>query len=328
MLEFFKDSRKNNNASARLTDLSQKDQNDAIHSLRNSKPIERPRFEKFYIYGLLSFLGLLTADVTIIGFRDKMMPTSAPSAKHAPPLASSMQYENYDNIVARNIFNSDGVIPPALNKSGAKSEDDSAPVPSQLPMQLIGTIVHVNKARSIATVELKNINKILPFIPNDDMEGLATLIRIDRKRIVFRNNNNGRMEYIQIKDENAISFDRGKKTNTSGIDQRGNSFTVQRSMIDKMLNNLPELLQQARAVPYIPPGSSKVEGFIILDIAKDSIFENIGLKKNDVLKTVNNQKIDSPAKALELYNELKTQNGIALEVERDGRSETLNYTIQ
>jgi general secretion pathway protein C len=157
---------------------------------------------------------------------------------------------------------------------------------------------------------------------------LATLVRVDRKRVIFKNTNNGRLEYIEIKDENSISFERGQKKSAGPIDQRGNNFTLQRSMVDKLLSNLPEHLQQARAVPYIPPGSNKVEGFIILDITQGSIFEQIGLKKNDVIKGVNGQKVDSPAKALEFYNELKNSPGIALDIERDGRTETFNYTIQ
>lgn len=306
------------------------DQNDSIHSIRNSKPAVRPRFEKYFVHALLAFIALLTADAIILGFRDRMMPTSAPPARSAAPLANSNPYESYDSVVSRNIFNSDGVIPPPVTNGGAgKQNDDMNPVPSQLPMQLVGTIVHVNSARSVATVELKNINKILPFLPNDDMEGLATLIRVDRKRIIFRNSNNRRLEYIEIKDDNAVVFEKGKKAaSASGIDQRGNNFTLQRSTVDKFLNNLPEHLQQARAVPYIPPGSNRVEGFIILDIAQGSVFEQIGLKRNDVIKGVNGQKVDSPAKALELYNDLKNTTGIALEIERDGRSETLNYAIQ
>jgi len=309
--------------------LSQKE-NDSIHSVRNSKSVERPRFEKYYIYLLLGFVALLTADLVILGFRDQMMPTNAPPSGRAPPPLREASIESYDSVVSRNIFNSDGVIPPPINKSGGgQPADEQTPVPSQLPMQLIGTIVHVNPARSIATVELKNTNKIIPFIPNDDMEGMATLIRVDRKRAIFRNSNNGRLEYIEIKDNNVISFERNKKaTTTTGIEQSGNNFTLTRNTVDKFLNNLPEHLQQARAVPYIPPGSNKVEGFIILDIMQGSVFEQIGLKRNDVIKGVNGQKVDSPGKALELYNELKNTNGIALEIERDGRQETLSYTIQ
>ncbi len=241
-----------------------------------------------------------------------------------------MAQTSTDKILARNIFNSDGVIPPAINQgAGEQNQEEANPVPSQLPLVLLGTIVHVNPARSVATIEMKNNNKILPFIPNDDMEGIAKLLKVDRKRAIFRNLNNNRLEYIEIKEDSNIVFETRKKGSTSGeIDQKGNNFSIKKSLIDKLISNLPEHLQQARAVPYTPPGGSKIEGFIILDIQPGSIFEQIGLTKNDILKGVNGQKVDSPARALELYNDLKTAGSISLEIERGGRFETLNYTIQ
>lgn len=306
-----------------------KSQGDGLHSVRLAKPVERPRFERFYIYGLLFFLALLTADLIIVANRDLMMPKSAPPARRPPP-PKPMALGSYDKIIGRNIFNADGVIPPPINQGGgSQPTDEATPVPSQLPIVLVGTIVHVNAARSLATVEMKNSNKIIPFVPNDDMEGLAKLLKVERKRAIFRNLNNNRLEYIEIKDDSAIVFETKKKAGPVGeIDQKGNTFAIKRTLIDKLITNLPEHLQQARAVPYTPPGGSKIEGFIILDIQPGSIFEQIGLAKNDIIQEVNGQKVDSPARALELYNELKTAGSISIGVERGGRSETLNYTIQ
>ncbi|MGE3974510.1 MAG: PDZ domain-containing protein [Bdellovibrionales bacterium] len=299
------------------------------HGLRQTQVGERPRGEKYYIYGLLFFIAFLTADLLIVRHRDLMMPKSAPPARPAPPPRPLAQ-TSYDKILARNIFNADGLVPPPIGGDGSSSSDENVPVLSQLPIILVGTIVHVNPARSIATVEIKNSNKILPFIPNDDMEGLAKLLKVDRKRAIFRNSNNNRIEYIEIKDDSTIVFETKKKPGavSTEIDQRGNNFVIKKSLIDKLITNLPEHLQQARAVPYTPPGSSKATGFIILDIQPGSIFEQIGLNKNDILTEVNGQKVDSPARALELYNELKTAGSISIGVERNGRFENLNYSIQ
>lgn len=284
----------------------------------------RPRFEPYYIHALLAFIALLTSDLLIVANRGLMMPTgAAPVRKSQAPLRK--EKPAYDQIIARNMFNADGVIPPPINKEHAPQEEN-VPVLSQLPLVLIGTIVHVNQAKSIATIELKNLNKILPFAPNDDMEGLGKMLRVDRKRAIFRNSANNRVEYIEIKDDNAISFETSKKGSLE-IEQRGNNFVVKKSELDKWLNNLPEILQQARAVPH-QDATGKVDGFIILDIQPGSLFEKLGLLKNDLLKSVNGQKVDSPARALELYQDLKTANSVAIEVDRAGRSETLSYNVQ
>src|SRR5688572_24978249 len=100
------------------------DRKSGEHMLRQAKPTERPRFEKYFIYGLLFFLALLTADLIIISQRDLMMPKNAPPARRPPPPKPLAQIST-EKILSRNIFNADGVIPPALNQgSGGQSIDE------------------------------------------------------------------------------------------------------------------------------------------------------------------------------------------------------------
>ena len=72
-------------------------------------------------------------------------------------------------------------------------------MPSQLPLTLVGTIVHVNPAKSIATIQIRGgaTPKIIPYIPNDEVENFATLVEVERYRAIFRNRANGRLEYIE-----------------------------------------------------------------------------------------------------------------------------------
>ena len=74
--------------------------------------------------------------------------------------------------------------------------------------------------------------------------------------------------------------------------------------------------------------NGKVDGFRILNLAPGSIYDKLGLKRNDVIKGVNGEPVDSPAKAVQLYNDLKTSSSISITIDRNGRPETLNYSIQ
>ncbi|HEX4923055.1 MAG TPA: type II secretion system protein GspC [Bdellovibrionales bacterium] len=291
----------------------------------------RPPFERLYPYVLAAFIGFLAADLLILAYRDRMLPTAAPPGKRpVVKMAERRERFDYERIAQRNMFNNDGIIPPPVGKKDQPEEQPlDNPVPSQLPLTLVGTIVHVNPARSIATIELKSQNKILPFVPNDEIEGLAKVLKIERKRCIFRNTNNNRLEYIEIKDDSPISFETNKKAATEApVKQEGNNFSLKRDEVNNLINNLPEVLQQARAVPNIVPGSGgRVDGFRILDIAPGSIFEKLGLQRQDVIKEVNGQMVDSPARALELYNELKSAGSIQISIDRNGRKENFNYTI-
>ena len=297
---------------------------------RKSEADGPPGFARHLGMGLTLLLALMAADLGIIAIRDRMLPSGAPvpARPPSPPPIKPGRFE-YDVVTQRNVFNSDGKIPPALGQTEETAPQDGEPVPSQLPLNLVGTIVHVNPARGVATIEIKTSNKILSFVPNDAIESLATLVRVERKKAIFRNLGSGRLEYIEIKDEAGLKIGMAKKGAGPSIDQQGSTFTLKRSDLNKVLDNLPEVLQQARAVPNIVPGSGgRIDGFKILDIMPGSIYEKIGIQRMDIIKEVNGQPVDSPARAMELYNELKNSPQLSLTLERGGRLETNNYRVE
>lgn len=294
---------------------------------------EKPPFEFGYIYILLAFIGFSISDLSILSIRHLLLPTQAPplpSSQKKPSFVPTQMDNVYQSITQRNIFNSDGKIPDPVSKKeeGLKAEGPS--VPSSLPLNLIGTIVHLNPAKSVATIELKGKNKVKSYSNGADVEGIGKILKIERKKVTFRNLNNRQLEHIEIKSDLNFNFGFKASSQTSSkgdVKQEGqNQFKLDRSVIMKYTTNLPELLQQARAVPYTD-ASGKVGGFRLLDMQPGSIFEKLGLHKNDIIKSVNGQPVDSPAKAMELYNSLKNSASIAIGVERDGKDEDMKYNI-
>jgi general secretion pathway protein C len=69
------------------------------------------------------------------------------------------------------------------------------------------------------------------------------------------------------------------------------------------------------------------EGFKLVDVQRRSIYEKLGLRKNDVIKRFNGTRIDSPEKALLIFNELKSASSVEIVIERDGKEQTLRYTV-
>lgn len=293
-------------------------------------------FEKFIPYLLAIFIGFCIADLVILEYRDLMLPQSAP-----PSRPRSNTNENfvgrgtYNNIVSRNIFSSDGIIPDALMTKGQEGQQkEEAPVLSSLPLTLIGTLVHSNPDKSIASIEVKSKNQTLPFRVKADIAGLAALVSIERQKIIFRNSNSNRLEFIEMKkDGNKVSFDSGAKVATTQGSKEvqkidDNNYVIKRADLLKYTGDLSSVLMQARAVPNRVPGTGEINGFRLLDIQPGSIFEQLGLQKMDVIKGVDGTPVDSPAKAMELYNALKSSPKLALQIERNGKTETKNYNIQ
>lgn len=291
--------------------------------------------EKLSVYAFVALIALFTADLALLFVRGSMYPQAAPPAIPVPRVTQNPA-QSQGNLAAirdRNIFNADGKIPPSLaEKAGGAGtqEEDPEPVPSNLPITLSGTIVHANPARSIATVSGRGGKQDLVAVKVGMVipDNLATVISIDRSKITFRNNANKRREFIEMKEDSKISFGSVKPVQQGEVLKKSDTdFELKRDDINRLTNNLPELLQQARAVPRMGAGGT-IECFNLAEIAKGSIYERLGLKQNDCIKSVNGEKIDSPAKAMELYNALRSSaNMINLGIERNGRDDNFQYNI-
>jgi general secretion pathway protein C len=251
------------------------------------------------------------------------------------------QSSTYQVIVSKNIFAPDNVIPDTLAILKAKQSNNVAkeeqvkedvPVPSTLPLSLVGTIVHSNPEKSIANIEIKSKNMTIAVRVGKTIERMAKLESVERGRVIIRNSNNNRLEFLELKDLNKLSFNSTQKVtaeaNKEDVKETApNQFEVKRADVIKYTSDLSNVLQQAAMVPVRGPGG-EIQGFRFVNIQPDSIYTKLGFQVGDVIKNVNGEAIDSPAKALELYNALKGSNDIKLNVERNGREQEMQYMIK
>lgn len=296
---------------------------------------ERPPWEGAYPYLIALLVGYFIADYSILSLRPSMISTQLPPPR--PPKISnfaSMDRNQYNVITDRNIFNADGIIaPPMSTQGGPGNEQDQPAVLSQLPIKLEGTMVHANPRKSIASVSVKSKNETKAVMVDDELEGLCKIKKIERRRLTFKNLNNGRMEYIEIPKEGSLTFglqDKSHTVNTDEVVKQGEfEFAMNRDDLNKYLSDLSGVLNQARMVPNIVPGTGgKVEGFRFVSISPGSVYEKLGFKPMDVIKSVNGDAVNSPTKAMELYNALKSESNIVMQVERDGRLENFRYNVK
>lgn len=93
------------------------------------------------------------------------------------------------------------------------------------------------------------------------------------------------------------------------------------SEANNILNNLPKL----KIRPYYE--ANKISGMMVEGIADDSIIAAAGIRNKDIVKTVNNQKIDSYQKALQVFTKAKNQSEISVSLLRGGLIQNLRYHI-
>lgn len=291
----------------------------------------RPRLESLAAIALLLVIGLAAADLTILNFRGFMLPGDPPAT--VPVYTSRNTYtgkEKFQVVTGRNIFSRDQKIPDPLGGAPTKQQDD-APVPTQLAITLIGTLVHANPVRSVATLNLRSKNDVVAVrVDGEIPDGLGTVTKIERSKMIFRNNASGRLEYVQMQEEgSAVGFNVVTATAVApGITATSdNDRAVRREDLNRYLQDLPSILQQARAVPRIG-ANGLIECFNIAEMQAGSIFEALGIRRGDCIESVNGERIDSPAKAMEMFQALRgSASQITLGFERGGRKESSNFSI-
>ncbi|WDT81411.1 MAG: PDZ domain-containing protein [Candidatus Manganitrophus sp.] len=101
---------------------------------------------------------------------------------------------------------------------------------------------------------------------------------------------------------------------------------VDRREIENAVNNLPQLLTKARIVPNFSEG--KPDGFRIFAITEDSLYAKIGLQNGDILHRVNGIEVKDPQNFLKVFEQLKDENAINVDLVRNNQRETFSYEVR
>lgn len=104
------------------------------------------------------------------------------------------------------------------------------------------------------------------------------------------------------------------------------SYTINRTLVDRVLANQAELMRTARVIPHEVDG--RVVGVKIYGIRRSSLLGRLGIQNGDMLRTINGYDLTQPDSALEAYTRLRTADRLSLNLERRGQTITINYQIR
>jgi general secretion pathway protein C len=165
----------------------------------------------------------------------------------------------------------------------------------------------------------------------------ASVFRVTSKRVYILNN--GRPEFLELEGNApvvaqntpppppaAAALNPELGDIDKGVNCTGNSCTVERQLVEKLLSNTTMLATAARFVPSIKDG--KPNGFKLYAIRPQSIFGRIGLQNGDTIKQINGSDMTTPDAALALYTKLRNASHLSVQVERRGETVTLDYSIR
>ena len=208
------------------------------------------------------------------------------------------------------------------------------PVRSSLHGNLIGTAIADPPRYSLCQITNPDVNETQVYGIGDKYQG-ARIYRIEKERVLL--DNNGVNEYIDNGGLGAPNLGvtplpvpgmaQAQHEGGDGVRQLSeNQYVVARSEINSALTNLSDLATKARIVPSFKNGVAN--GFKLFSIVPDSLYAKIGIQNGDVIRRINGYEMNSPDKALEIYQKLRDASRIEIEIERRGETLRKSYSIE
>lgn len=89
---------------------------------------------------------------------------------------------------------------------------------------------------------------------------------------------------------------------------------------------MPLIMKEARFVPNMEDGI--VSGFRITNLPSQSVISRVGIRKNDIIKKINNVELNSVEGLFDLYMRFKDESRFEVTIERNGRTFRILYTLK
>jgi general secretion pathway protein C len=298
----------------------------------------------FLVLSALLGLALGTFCAALLGYLLQSPPstTTADAARTARP-KTTVSLQDYQNILGRDIFNSAGgklSFAPETDRSAA-----AAPVAVVSDWELIGTVS--GGASPLAT--LRNEDETRAYAQGSELPDGSTLTLVERSRATITLPD-GREQQLVLTDESgsggaaaaapglgsAKSRARASRrkppttattaATTTGVRALGeNRWLITSAEADNARDNIGELLKQARIEPNLVDGQTS--GFMVKMIQPGTLISQLGLQVGDVLHEINDVSLDSPEKALQVFQQLRQARQVNIALERSGTPMTFSYEI-
>ena len=264
-------------------------------------------------------------------------PSKQKEVRSTGAVNRKVQDRDASAILRRNLFGSKILdTSEAAEKSGADLE--SLPE-STLPLKLRGTVVQVSGKRSFAIIQDTGTREQEIHFVGDEIREGTILISVTRNRVVLLRN--GREEILDKDEDRSASppavrrrarstrIAKARAATQGPVTVRkvgDNNFVMDRREVEGMLQDFNKLLTQIRVVPHFADG--KPDGFKIFNIRPGSFFASLGMVNGDIIKRVNGLDITGPEQALQMFQQLRDESRVTVDLERFRKNLTLQYEIR
>jgi len=235
---------------------------------------------------------------------------TTPMERERAALQPRHELSEYSSILDRGLF----------GEGKGPSSGPAAAAAASVSYQLIGTI----EGEQFAGAVLEDSTGQAFYRMNQKMPDGSEIVKVMRDKVSIRRSDGVLVDVEVVDDTKIVTMQTG---GGPGVMKLANGkFAVDQKEVLASTENMSQILTQARALPYQEQG--KTVGFRISEIVPGSIYEKIGLQNGDVIQRVNSQDVDDPSKFFQLYQGLKNERSISIDLLRGGQPQTMTYEIR
>ncbi|MEE4365130.1 MAG: type II secretion system protein N [Desulfotignum sp.] len=247
--------------------------------------------------------------------------TGRPAAAENPA-RQAIGPKKYTVIADRNLFNVLAASPEP-DKVPPLAAPEKPLEKTNLQLALWGTVTAASENMSYAVIENKKTREQSLFQAGDEVEG-ATIRKIDRSRVILRVNGQDQILEVEItRTPSALSKSALPEPQTAGPQ-------TATSLQEQMETGIPALMKQARIRPFFSDG--KPDGLLLYGIRNDSVFQQIGLRNGDIIRSINGSDTLSAQDAVTIYQSLDASlediSDIRFTILRRGKTQEIVYNAQ
>lgn len=225
-----------------------------------------------------------------------------------------------------------GLFPLPTDSFGIGALGPSSTQASRVPLnlasklKLLGVVVGDHEGVSAIVEELSSKRQLF-FRLHDEIPDVGEISEIRRDGIVVRKGDQQELlELVTSQIEKPPSSPVTVAPTVAPVPGSPVRTVLDRRDVEQAMGDIPKLLSQARAVPYLVNGA--MNGFRLDFIAPASFYEKIGLKYGDVLQQVNGVDIRDPGTMLTLFQQLRNEKMVKLDVLRNNQRTAMTFDIR
>jgi len=294
------------------------------------------------------FLVILITGTTYFGTRALLgyfrpIPT-ATVQKAAPFLRNSDKSDLRKQIASmkdNDLFGAEDEKPVIISPTKSKEPAicDEAKTKSSLSLKLVNTVVLQDSVKSLASVQVRGKKKEEFLRVGDSVPGMIQIGRITSQKLFFKNLKSRQCEFIEAKKKKGSKIRPTRvirdpklakkvlnESKMTGIKNSGNSFKIKKDVRKKMLENISEVITQARAVQIKNPDGSLC--FKMQEIVPGSIYTQLGIDEGDKVCGINGKKISNVAELMNMFGQIDKIDHFELDVNKNGIDQNLEYDFE